>query len=1408
MSFKFFRNPHAQRAVSVLTGIAFAGSLLLSACGGGATSSGMPQQSSAVSSATKLPASGKAPMFKTPKLSGAKTSNRIAVTATSAAGTGTVQLQLPADGDAESLAVTLNGKDISGRFMTSGCADGECMKATVTATDGYAVKNVVNASVRKKTGGMASGRIRFAAAGAATSVANATPASQATALSVTPNAAANATDSDPNDVCDTTAMCPPWMPPSVTFNTLSPGGWKIGSPWIEVNGQKLPGTVSPTCNGAKYVVVVLDRQTLLEKTAAPEASPECFSDSGSLAYGLGNLAASDLAIVGTLLGQVADANLDTTHIGGSAWAKAAPNLVPISYMAIGAAGQPSGSAYENYDRSALGIGDPQFNVFATGTLQEDANGNYAFQSSDVIEYAVSPNDPGYFIANTTGSVIAMNLPADLAFPMGALGPLRVIYTLPVPNTPTAPFNGLWLLVLDRTTLQPIPAQPCSGSTFVTPSVLVQPCGNTYAVSGQVPQSAATANWIRLAGDLSSLGTYQLAILVSVNTVGNTDQATTFQSQEQQQGNPGFPTFAAALQNIGGSYTLVAGPTFSKTDSYSLVGFNGASNALVGGVAEASTELQQQGQFGVLHGTLQRNRNGLYQPGQTSQEPQPVFAAKGGLDDSDFAMAIESVQQPVDWPSSSVLTLLPGASSNPGQHAAYRFISHWLLAGYYVKGIAGPHQDDLHYFFSGSSNTWIDYHTMDAANLPFPATGTWPGFGCLTTTASTCTFQAPGDSAATSFTTADFNAVKAQMSLEVQYLTNMLQFLVTGSTNMKDVVAAGNANVGLALTGAAATILGSKFANEQQLSPATQVNFSWQSLLGLMGGIASTIANAEGVGELLGPEAWAAASPSAQKAIKNGVGISNTIGALLATIGSGGSLTSKTNGSGIPQPFVQFTTTIGQLANGELQSQLIVGFDVLSDNLTSDWARLQGIGPRVVDVNDPLYAPNQISQSTALQSLTNASAQTFYFSLLPSFYHVDVWPGVVYTATENGTWFQPGVGSSQGSANPQCHAFYLSPNQTPNPGHLSIYQGMAPATIGAPLLFNPDIGFSDIFVIAGTAKNPNTKSAFIPSIDPDLATVLFAPDQLNIAMQQFVAANGPMLQNVATQNGNPSGWADDMVCDLSSYSPNGPQAPVPPPPGKDWFGNTVTTTTLTSATSNTLGQDTVLTAVVKAGDQPVAGGIMYFSIDGQVVGKAIVGADGTATLTLPEATLGKHSVQADYAPPSGYAASSTDPTTLGVYAGSPDLTVVAASTSLDVSYDKPSQPLALTIGSVSGMTGDVQLSCTGLPAGMSCKFDTPTPALTADGSVQVAVVIGPSVVTEAALGLLFLPMLMIGWRREDGSMRRRALPALLALCMAATALTGCSGDSSSIPRETGTKTVLINAAVGGVSRSVAVDVHID
>ena len=1351
-----------------------------------------------------LPASGKAPVFKAARMSGAKTVNNIGITATSAPGTSTVQLQLPANANTQSLAVTLNGKDISSRFSSASCAAGTCMQATVGANDGYAIKNVLSARVRSSSGAMASGRARFsqvtpaapaamatgAAATAATLAPGSSPRVQAVVKAATPQALAASAS-----VCDPTTMCPFWLPPSVSFNTLQPGGWDSDNgAWIQVNGQGFPSVAAPaSCAGARYAVVVLDRQTLAEKTAAPESSPQCFSNGSALGTYLATLTANDLVVAGTTSKQAADGYLDTTPIGGTGYGGTPADKYPFSYLAIGAGGQQSG-AYENYITQG---GGPVYNAFATGTLQEDSSGNYSFQSSDVIEYAVSPNDPA-FLTSTTNSAIAMNIPADMAIS----GETRRVYST------GKTFNGFWLLVLDRSTLQPAANQGCTPGAL-TNGTISYTCGTMYAVAGDTPAPTRDANWNNLATAINAVNSTQLAFLVSSGAVGTTNLPITFQSG---QNFTGFTNFAAALTNLGGNPALVAGPTFGTKDSYSLIGFPGAKNPLAGGASEASTALLAQGQYGVLHGTLQRNLNGLFQPGQVSQEPQPVFQAKGGLDGGDFLVLTAAFQQPVDWPSSSASTLLPGASTIGGQLAAYRFISHWLLAGYYVKGISGPHQDDLHYFFSGSSNTWIDYHTVDAANLSFPSgTSGWSNFDCDTGGASTCTFTAPGDSASSTFTAADFSAVQKQMSLEVLYLTNTLQFLVTGSTNMKDVIAAGNANVGLALTSAASNILGSDFVNKNQVLAGSKVNFSWQSLLGLIGGIASTVANSEGLFEVVDAERFLAYSASKQATIKKAVGGANAIGALVATIGSGGSLVSNTAAQ-LPSPFTKFTTTIGQLANGELQNQLIVGFDVLADNLTSDWARLSSIGPRVVNVNDSVfYAPDQVSQNTVLQQLTNASAQTFYFSLLPTLYHVDLWRTVEYNAShiDPTSQFQPAMGSLQGHLSPVCNAYYLSPNQSGNhPNQLSLNQGIVYPTLGNPAsyLFGQDEGLFDVLVIAGPSTNKKSTNTLIPSIDPALATILFAPDQLNTSMQQFVAANGPIPVIDASQN-NPSGYSNDSTCDMWDYPQQDAQAPTGSS-GTDVNGNIETTTTLTGSTRDTLDGQTILTAVVNAADgQAMSTGSVYFLVDGKIVGQANVGTNGIATLTIPQIALGNHTIEADYSSPDGYAVSSSTPTTLGVYAGAPDLTVTAASPSLDVSYDKPSQPLALTIASVAGMSGDVQLACSGLPIGMSCQFNAPTPTLAADGSVQATVIMGPTVATQAALGLLLLPMLIIGWRREDGSVRRRTLPAILAFCMAATALTACSSDNSSIAHETGTKTVLITATVGSVSRSVAVDVNI-
>jgi hypothetical protein len=159
-----------------------------------------------------------------------------------------------------------------------------------------------------------------------------------------------------------------FLPPAIAVNTLTPGGYKNGSPWIQIGSQNTypadPASVS--CANNIYLVVVLDRQTLQEKTAAPESSPQCISNGAALKTYLASLSAGDLVIVSSNAFFNSDAGtgsgqLDTSAIGGSVYncvggtscASVPANTVtspdvPLGYIAIGVGGAASGSAYEYY----------------------------------------------------------------------------------------------------------------------------------------------------------------------------------------------------------------------------------------------------------------------------------------------------------------------------------------------------------------------------------------------------------------------------------------------------------------------------------------------------------------------------------------------------------------------------------------------------------------------------------------------------------------------------------------------------------------------------------------------------------------------------------------------------------------------------------------------------------------------------------------------------------------------------------------------------------------------------------------------------------------------------------------------------------------------------------------------------
>ena len=90
-----------------------------------------------------------------------------------------------------------------------------------------------------------------------------------------------------------------FLPPAIAFTTLKSGGYAGGSPWFRVGSQNTcPADPSYSCPGI-YAVIVLDRQMLQEKTAAPEKPPNCVSNGTSLKTYLATLNGGDLVIVGS-----------------------------------------------------------------------------------------------------------------------------------------------------------------------------------------------------------------------------------------------------------------------------------------------------------------------------------------------------------------------------------------------------------------------------------------------------------------------------------------------------------------------------------------------------------------------------------------------------------------------------------------------------------------------------------------------------------------------------------------------------------------------------------------------------------------------------------------------------------------------------------------------------------------------------------------------------------------------------------------------------------------------------------------------------------------------------------------------------------------------------------------------------
>ncbi len=239
-----------------------------------------------------------------------------------------------------------------------------------------------------------------------------------------------------------------------------------------------------------------------------------------------------------------------------------------------------------------------------------------------------------------------------------------------------------------------------------------------------------------------------------------------------------------------------------------------------------------------------------------------------------------------------------------------------------------------------------------------------------------------------------------------------------------------------------------------------------------------------------------------------------------------------------------------------------------------------------------------------------------------------------------------------------------------------------------------------------------------------------------------------------------------------------------------------TRTAVTATAQGAAGLAFTTSVRTTAGAPVSGGTIDFLLpDGQSLGSAPVGQDGAATLTVtepPAATghdasgAGELEVAAAYhaGARSGLFADSTSGFTrvalplAGTQA--PGFSVTANPTTITVAQGGYGTT-ALTVASQAGYSGAIELSCSNLPAQVTCAFNPTQQDLAANGSFVTTLELqtqAPSGTSSSALfpsDQVLLALLFPGGLVLLGLARRRPGRWLAVLLMAAGAagLSGCS-----------------------------------
>ena len=517
----------------------------------------------------------------------------------------------------------------------------------------------------------------------------------------------------------------------------------------------------------------------------------------------------------------------------------------------------------------------------------------------------------------------------------------------------------------------------------------------------------------------------------------------------------------AVESLGGAQQTLL-ELWGLQNNYTLISSNDPSFTKTypgGNVVVSSNLYKWQGQSGSVYGVLSRGLNSLYVPVSVNQGNVLTDLPPGKAVDGESLYQI-AWAQPSPWP----------AVDTDGRRGAYRYLSYMVTLSVLDETAA---TDDIRSLYTGSNSVEIVQNGKPLA-VPAPQGGSW-------------TDVADGSvdkGQVFTFTQADLTFVANQLAGEISDLQKVGDYM--GS--LRGALFSGKDTTALDMIGAYATVqkaLSAPDAASVTVNLAASVNI----LRGTTAILSLVVPEAAPVFTMAASTLWLATAASPL----------------------------DTTSTGIPSPFNDLTTTLGDLAKNEAKYDLAApdGFDEMMDNIYSDWSKLDAVATNVLNAWAFDYATDWDGVATAL---TNSATADFYTDLIASVYSMDVFVGqpASVTAPSGIGSVKVGTPPCHGQCPQSCDALYPALN----PSSLLTTHGWVKHGLGPT---------HDFLIIGGPISGNNTNAMKETLPTQDLLDTLFgltSAGDLNLFNDLFFAANGILPRRVGT---SAPGFSGGTLC---------------------------------------------------------------------------------------------------------------------------------------------------------------------------------------------------------------------------------------------------------------------------------------